>query len=311
MWADVKKGADPVADARRRRIIGKDARAGVGTLTALLDLYGAEPTAKRPGGPGASLKTWPSCRKMVGHVFAIHLCKPLATMKPGDLQMTADAHRAQQSAAAAVRYLRPVLKWASASGRGYVPRDLAQITPPATVRRRDRVLSRKELEQLLPALAASPRPYATAMRFMLLTLARREKVGAATWAAVDVKAGTWTISETKNGQPHIVPLSRRAVALLMALLPRDADGKMAPPDPGKRLFATATGTALGNWDCETKAIMRASKTEGWTGHDLRRTGATMLGDMGELPDIIEAALNHVSIRSALAATYNRSRCRPQ
>ena len=33
--------------------------------------------------------------------------------------------------------------------------------------------------------------------------------------------------------------------------------------------------------------------------------------MGELPDIIEAALNHVSIRSPLAATYNRSRYRPQ
>ena len=46
-------------------------------------------------------------------------------------------------------------------------------------------------------------------------------------------------------------------------------------------------------------------------HDLRRTGATMLGDLGELPDIIEAALNHVAIRSALAATYNRSRYRPQ
>jgi hypothetical protein len=37
----------------------------------------------------------------------------------------------------------------------------------------------------------------------------------------------------------------------------------------------------------------------------------MLGDMGELPDIVEAALNHVSIRSPLAATYNRSRYRPQ
>ena len=37
----------------------------------------------------------------------------------------------------------------------------------------------------------------------------------------------------------------------------------------------------------------------------------MLGEMGELPDIIEAALNHVCIRSPLAATYNRSRYRPQ
>jgi hypothetical protein len=37
----------------------------------------------------------------------------------------------------------------------------------------------------------------------------------------------------------------------------------------------------------------------------------MLGEIGELPDIIEAALNHVSIHSPLAATYNRSRYRPQ
>src|ERR1700679_2199710 len=49
----------------------------------------------------------------------------------------------------------------------------------------------------------------------------------------------------------------------------------------------------------------------WHRHDLRRTGATLLGEMGELPDIIEAALNHVSIRSPLAATYIRSRYRPQ
>ncbi len=77
------------------------------------------------------------------------------------------------------------------------------------------------------------------------------------------------------------------------------------------IFATSAGTPLGNWDRETKALQQASRTAGWTRHDLRRTGATMLGEMGELPDIIEAALNHVSIRSPLAATYNRSRYRPQ
>jgi hypothetical protein len=49
----------------------------------------------------------------------------------------------------------------------------------------------------------------------------------------------------------------------------------------------------------------------WHRHDLRRTGATMLGELGILPDIVDAALNHVSIRSPLAATYNRSRYRPQ
>jgi hypothetical protein len=71
------------------------------------------------------------------------------------------------------------------------------------------------------------------------------------------------------------------------------------------------GGKLSNWDRETRVFQEASETSGWHRHDLRRTGATMLGDMGVLPDIIEAALNHVSIRSPLAATYNRSRYRPQ
>ena len=33
--------------------------------------------------------------------------------------------------------------------------------------------------------------------------------------------------------------------------------------------------------------------------------------LGELPDIIEAALNHTAIRSRLAASFFRSRYRPQ
>jgi integrase len=31
----------------------------------------------------------------------------------------------------------------------------------------------------------------------------------------------------------------------------------------------------------------------WTPHDLRRTGATMMGELGARPDVIERCLNHV------------------
>ncbi len=296
MRANVRRGADPVAEARRKRTIGREARQGIGTLTALLDLYASK--------QGGSMKSWPECRRRIDNVFKVHLAKPLATMKAGDLQMAADAHGAQQSAAAAVRYLRPVLKWAGAPGRGYVSDELTRIVPPATVRRRERVLSRDELARLLPVLRQSDRPYAAAMLFMLLTLARREEVGAACWRTMDLDAATWTIAETKNGQPHVVPLSRQAADLVRSLRPEK-------PEADALVFATGTGRALGNWDREAKALQAASETTGWTRHDLRRTGATMLGEMGVLPDIIEAALNHVSIRSSLAATYNRSRYRPQ
>lgn len=296
MRAEVRKGADPVLEARRKRAIGREARAGIGTLKALLDLYASK--------KGAELKSWAECRRRIDHVFALYLAKPLATMTVGDLQMTADAHPAPQSAAAAVRYLRPILKWASAPGRDYVPVELARLAPPAIVKRRDRVLSREELGRLLPVLRASSRPYATAMQFMLLTLARREEVCTARWRDVDLRVGTWVIHQPKNRQPHSVPLPRQALDLLHALRPEEAK-------PEALIFATLTGSPLGNWDREGKALQEESKTSGWTRHDLRRTGATMLGEMGELPDIVEAALNHVSIRSSLAATYNRSRYRPQ
>jgi len=91
------------------------------------------------------------------------------------------------------------------------------LDPPTTVRRRDRLPSRDELAALLPVLRTSPRPYAAALRFMLLTLARREEAGQARWADVAMSAGTWAIRETKNKQPHIAPLSRHALELLHAL----------------------------------------------------------------------------------------------
>ena len=133
----------------------------------------------------------------------------------------------------------------------------------------------------------------------------------ARWRDVNLEAATWTIPETKNGETHIVPLSKQAIDLLRSRLSIGESGTPTAPNPDTFLFATSSGSALLNWDRETKTLQRASGTGGWTRHDLRRTGATMLGNMGETPDIIEAALNHLSIHSPLAATYNRSRYRPQ
>jgi integrase len=294
-------GADPVADRRRERTIAKDAKAGIGTLSALLALYQEQ--------RGSQLKSWAECRRRIEAVFVKQLDRALITLKLGDLQFTADVWASKQSAAAAVRYLRPILKWAA--HRGYVSPDLTTIAPPATVGRRNRVLSRDELAAILPVLRSSKRSYATAARFLLLTLARRSELGSARWRNVDLDAATWTIPETKNGQPHVVPLSTQALDLLRSRLPRNKDGNYVKAAPEALLFDNTCGGSLDNWDRETGMIMEASGTEGWTRHDLRRTGATMLGDMGETPDIIEAALNHVAIRSQLAATYNRSRYRPQ
>jgi integrase len=302
LHAKVKlEGADPIADRRRDRAIGASAKAGQGTLAALLALY-AETR-------GQELKRWKEAKRSVEVVFKPILSRPLATLAARDFQLLADGYKARHSGGAAVRYVRPILKWGAA--RGYLFSEVASIHLPARVRRRKRVLARAELAAVLPALRKSGRPHAAALRFMLLTLSRREETALARWGDIDLNAQTWTIPETKNGEPHVIPLSQQAIELLRSRLPTDASGGLRQPDPSSLVFTTSKGTRLGNWDRETKIIHEASGTEGWTRHDLRRTGATMLGEMGVLPDIIEAALNHVSIRSPLAATYNRSRYRPQ
>jgi integrase len=297
------EGADPVAERRHERAIAQAARAGIGTLAGVLDTYGE----KR----GNKQRAWRESRKRIDLVFKSLLAQPVALVTLADLQLAADKYSFPKSAAFAVRTLRPALKWAAQPGRKYVAAELTELSSPATVERRTRVLARAEMAALLPVLRASNRPYAAALRFMLLTLTRRQEAAQATWCDVDWQANTLTLQKTKNGGTHVVPLSHQAIELLQSLLRTDEAGRQQTREPGALIFATSAGGPLGNWDRETKALQEASGTEGWTRHDLRRTGATMLGEMGVLPDIIEAALNHVSIRSPLAATYNRSRYRPQ
>lgn len=296
-----QEGADPTAERRKERAMGAAAREGSGTLAAILDLY----KEKR----ASAQKAWGEARKRIDFIFKPLLGKPAATLVVAEFQLLADSYRSQSSASYAVRSLRPALKWAAQ--RGYIPEAVAHIHPPAPIRRRKRVLSRDELAAVLPILRKTKKPYGDALRFMLMTLLRRQEASMSRWSDVDWQAGTLTIRDTKNGEPHVVPLPRQALGLLRGRLPRDSNGNVANPLPNVLIFATSTGAPLMNWDRETKEIQTASGTEGWCRHDLRRTGATMLGEMGELPDIVEAALNHVSIRSALAATYNRSRYRPQ
>jgi len=47
-------------------------------------------------------------------------------------------------------------------------------------------------------------------------------------------------------------------------------------------------------------------------HDLRRTVATRMADIGVLPHVIEAVLNHISGHKAgVAGVYNRSQYGPE
>jgi integrase len=161
---------------------------------------------------------------------------------------------------------------------------------------RDRALSMAEAAAVWPA--APDNDYGRIVRLLLLTGCRRDEIGALRWSEIDLEARTITLpgERTKNGRPHVIPLSESAIGILGALN-RRADRDL--------VFGFGTGGFSG-WS-KSKASLAVKLKEEWTLHDLRRTVATRMADIGVQPHVIEALLNHVSGHKAgVAGVYNLS-----
>ena len=78
------------------------------------------------------------------------------------------------------------------------------------------------------------------------------------------------------------------------------------------VFGGRNGRPFNSWGAEKLALdARISaagvQLEQWTPHDLRRSVATHMAELGVLPHIIEAVLNHVSgHKRGVAGIYNRA-----
>ena len=178
---------------------------------------------------------------------------------------------------------------------------LRELVAPNVVSKRDRVLSEQELERIIPVLRSKRGDgYHDCMMLILLTLLRREEAANLKWSDVHWGKNEITIADTKNGREHVLPLSRQAMELLGGR-PRISD----------LVFVNSVDRKMGNWHRVQLALYEESGTSGWHRHDLRRSGATLLGEMGTDPHVIEAALNHITIHSRIASIYNRARYRDQ
>jgi len=118
----------------------------------------------------------------------------------------------------------------------------------------------------------------------------------------EIKGDMWTIpkTRTKNKREHDVPLPALALNLI-------------PEGEGDLVFTTTGNTPVG---IGSKVKRRLKKSMGtkvhWQPHDLRRTAATGMADIGVAPHIIEAVLNHISgARGGVAGIYNRSKYIPE
>jgi integrase len=117
-----------------------------------------------------------------------------------------------------IEVLRKALNWA-------IRREWRAENPASGIRRnpehkRQRYLTPEELMRLWAALDAHrERRSAAALRFLILTGARRGEALNATWDQFDLGAGIWTkpSAHTKQRREHRVPLSGAAMALVREL----------------------------------------------------------------------------------------------
>ena len=169
---------------------------------------------------------------------------------------------------------------------------------------RANVPSLEELRAVWAAVESEPANPRDAVRLLLLTALRRDEAVELPWGEVDFVNRRLVIpgERMKNGEPHEVPLSPQALAILKARVP-------ANPSPHELVFPSSAGKPLANWGAVLTRIRKAigeadlPKAQHFLFHDVRRSFVSLLSDEFDV-DALDRAIAHK--RSGIAATYNHS-----
>ena len=172
---------------------------------------------------------------------------------------------------------------------------------PAQPKARERVLSDHELAAIWRA--SGDDAYGKVLRLLILLANRREEIGGLKESEIDTENRVLRLppERTKSGKAHVVPLSDLAWAILSEQPRLEGREHVFAHDRGKGGF---TGWSHGKADLDQRL---GEAVKGWRLHDLRRTAATRMADLGVMPHVIEAVLGHHSGHKAgTAGIYNRS-----
>ncbi len=203
-------------------------------------------------------------------------------------------------------------------------RDYVDADPTARVKKarigadveRDRVLSEAEVILLFQKLprAGLVGTSQLALLIQLATAARIGEVLGARWEHVDFQRRNLTLPETKNGKRHEIWLSDFALHQLRSLhestgltpwLFPATQAKKDQPDFVDHVCVKTVTKQVGDRQRPDDVPMSGrSKDVGalvlsgdkWTPHDLRRTAATTMAELGVLPEVVEKCLNHTEVR---------------
>lgn len=205
--------------------------------------------------------------------------------------------------------VRAVFAYAIASGRArHNPAaELDGALAPRPKVQHFAALSADEMPDFLRALAEYQQSARTspvvsaAVRLLAMTFVRTGEVRGAQWNEFNLGAGLWVIpgERMKSREPHTVPLSQQAIAVLKQLQPITGHCEHLFPGRNREGTTISENTVL-------KVIDNLGYKGRMTGHGFRSVASTYLNNLGTIrPDMIEAQLAHGD-RNLVRAAYNRA-----
>jgi len=286
--ARVKLGDDPAAE----RDEDKNRKA----LRGLVDSYLA---AKEPR---LRLRTFVELRRyLVGEYFQALHNRPIDSIRRADVAaciVTIERKSGSPTAKAARGALSNFFGWAMQMGLAESNPTIGTIKP-ANSKPRERTLSDDELARVWRACDDGTE-HSKIVRLLILTGARRQEIGGLLWSEIDLERGTLTISKarSKNHREHVLPLMPEMRSIV------ETCPRMVSHD---HVFGARAADGFTNWTLPKPELDERSGVSDWTLHDLRRTAATGLANLGVQPHVVEALLNHQSgSKRGVAGVYNRS-----
>jgi integrase len=207
---------------------------------------------------------------------------PLAELHRRDVHRVTDPILKRGASAMAYKtfcHLSAMLSWAVE--RGYIDSNpAARMKMEGKSAPSSRFLSAEEIAALWPALCNLRKPVELALKLALVTGQRIGEVGYMDTSELDLTKQVWTIppERSKNKHSHTVPLSNMAIELI------------------EEARSTALGTRLLNLTAgqidQTVKRNTTLPVKDWRPHDLRRTVASHMGELGFSPLVIGHVLNH-------------------
>ncbi len=172
----------------------------------------------------------------------------------------------------------------------------------AQAKSRDVALTPEEVGKLLRAIYQSSmkRAHKLALHLLILCMVRKSELIEAKWEELDLEIGEWAIpgERMKKDKPHLVSLSRQAVAMFEELkgLASGSDWVFPSSHSLKQPIAKST------LNVAVRAL--AVDVRDFVIHDFRRTASTHLHEAGFNSDWIEKCLAHET--KGIRGVYNRA-----